>query len=127
MKKQPRKPTCSCRLMDLAPPESLARKLRGVEAGQDITVLAEQDGKLLGCCSLHHGDARWFRHLGEIGLQVAPKQPSHGLGKVPARTCFDRAGIGVTQDRCPRLGVSASPRPRGFLVLMSYDVSGFHD
>lgn len=48
------------------------------------TVLAERDGKLLGYVPLHHGETRWFRHLGEIRLLVAPKsaQPHrspHGL------------------------------------------------
>jgi len=34
-------------------------------------VLAERDGKLAGYGSLHHGETRWFRHLGEIRLLVA--------------------------------------------------------
>src|ERR1017187_1048532 len=87
------------------------RKLRGIEAGQDTTVLAEQDGKLLGYGRLHHGETRWFRHLGEVRLLVAPHQRSHGLGKVLAQEVFSIAReLGAAQDRGPH-GLQPEGRP----------------
>jgi hypothetical protein len=53
---------------DLAAPEGLARMLRGIEAGQDTTVLAGQDGKLPGYGSRHHGETPL------VGLRV-PASP----------------------------------------------------
>ncbi len=138
-------------MMDLAAPEGLARKLRGIEAGQDTTVLAEQDGKLLGYGSLHHGETRWFRHLGEVRLLVAPHQRSHGLGKVLAQEVFSIARELGLRKIVARMASSQKGARRLFenlgfqiealladwaidrhgkmqdLVLMSYDVSGFHD
>jgi len=138
-------------MMDLAAPEGLARKFGGIEAGQDITVLAEQDGKLLGYGSLHHGETRWFRHLGEIRLLVAPNHRSRGLGKVLAQEVFSIArelGLRkiVARMASGQMGARRLFENLGFqiealladwvidrhgktqdLVLMSYDVSGFRD
>ena len=138
-------------LMDLSTPEGMARKLRGIEAGQDTTVLAEQDGKLLGYGSLHHGETRWFRHLGEVRLLVAPSQRSHGLGKVLAQEVFSIARELGLRKIVARMASSQKDARRLFenlgfqiealladwaidrhgktqdLVLMSYDVSGFLD
>ncbi|MGA2588932.1 MAG: GNAT family N-acetyltransferase [Bryobacteraceae bacterium] len=138
-------------LMDLSTPEGMARKLRGIEAGQDTTVLAEHDGKLLGYGSLHHGETRWFRHLGEMRLLVAHNQRSRGLGKVLAQEVFSIArGLGlrkiVARMAASQTGARRLFEDLGFqiealladwamdrhgktqdLVLMSYDMSGFHD
>jgi len=138
-------------MMDLTTPEGIARKLRGIEAGQDTTVLAEQDGKLLGYGSLHHGETRWFRHLGEMRLLVAPNQRARGLGKLLAQEVFSIArGLGLrkivarmasSQTRARRLFEDLGFQIEALLadwaidrhgktqdlVLMSYDVSGFLD
>src|SRR5579862_5805802 len=138
-------------LMDLSTPEGLARKLRGIEAGEDTTVLAEHDGKLLGYGSLHHGETRWFRHLGEIRLLVAPNQRSKGLGKLLAQELFSIARGLELRKIVARMASSQKGARRLFenlgfqiealladwaidrhgktqdLVLMSHDVSGFLD
>lgn len=138
-------------MMDLAAPEGLERKLRGIASGQDTTVLAERDGKLLGYGSMHHGETRWFRHLGEIRLLVAPAQRGHGLGKVLAQEALSIARSLELRKIVARMASSQKGARRLFesmgfqiealladwaidrqgrtqdLVLMSYDVAGFHD
>ncbi|MGC9951814.1 MAG: GNAT family N-acetyltransferase [Bryobacteraceae bacterium] len=138
-------------MMDLNAPEGLARKLRGIQAGQDTTLLAERDGQLLGYGSLHHGETRWFRHLGEIRLLVDPSQRSRGLGKVLAQEVFAIARELGLRKIVARMASSQKGARRLFenlgfqiealladwaidrhgktqdLVLMSFDVSGFHD
>jgi L-amino acid N-acyltransferase YncA len=138
-------------MMDLSTPEGIRRKLRGIEAGQDTTVLAQHDGKLLGYASLHHDETRWHRHLGEIRLLVAMDQRSRGLGKLLAQEVFCIARELGLRKIVARMA-SSQQRARalfdhlGFqiealladwaidrhgktqdLVLMSYDVAGFHD
>ena len=53
-------------LVDVTTPEGLDHWMGDLENGRNVTVLAEEGGKLLGYSSLHHGQTRWTRHLGEI-------------------------------------------------------------
>lgn len=56
-----------------------------IEAGRTITVLARQDGKVLGESTLLYNEANWTRHLGEIRIQISPASRRHGLARVLAR------------------------------------------
>ena len=138
-------------LMDVTTPEGLARKVRGIEANQDTTILAEQDGKLLAYGSLHHGETRWHRHMGEIRLMVSHDRRSRGLGKLLAQELFSIAEelglskivarMASSQQRARRLFEDLGFQVEALLpdwamdrhgktqdlVLMSYDVAGFGD
>ena len=59
--------------------------LDSIRAGRTITVLARQDGNVLGEATLLHGEANWTRHLGEIRIQISPDARRHGLARVLAR------------------------------------------
>jgi RimJ/RimL family protein N-acetyltransferase len=137
-------------LVDATAPEGLAHWMKDLENNRNTTVLAEQDGKLLGYSSLHHGQTRWTRHLGEIRLLVAPDQRSRGLGQLLAHEVFSIAhDLGLQRIMVRVASGQASARRLferlGFhmealladwvidrqdhtedLVLMSYDVAGFH-
>ena len=69
-------------LVDVTTPEGLDHWMRDLQDGRNVTVLAEEGGKLLGYSSLHHGQARWTRHLGEIRLLMAPDQRGRGVGRL---------------------------------------------
>ncbi len=56
-----------------------------IEMGRTITVLARQDGKVLGESTLLHNEANWTRHLGEIRIQISPAARRRGLARVLAR------------------------------------------
>ena len=56
-----------------------------IQAGRTITVLARQDGNVLGESTLLHNEANWTRHLGEIRIQISPDARRRGLARVLAR------------------------------------------
>jgi len=138
-------------LVDVTTPEGLAHWMRDLEQGRNLTVLAEQDGKLLGYGSLHHGQTRWTRHLGEIRLLVAPDQRGRGVGRLLGHEIFSIAHTLDLQRIVVRVASEQKGARRLFerlgfhmealladwvidrqgrtedLVLMSYDVTGFHD
>ena len=138
-------------LVDVTTPEGLEYWMLDLEQGRNLTVLAEQNGRLLGYCSLHHGQTRWTRHLGEIRLLVAPDQRGRGVGRLLGHEVFSvahdldllrivvRVASGQKSARrlFERLGfhmealladwvIGRDGRTED-LVLMSYDVAGFHD
>lgn len=90
-----------------------------MQEGRNTTVLAEEGGKLLGYGSLHHGQTRWTRHLGEIRLLVAPGQRGRGVGRL-----FERLGFHM-EALLADWAIDWQGRTED-LVLMSYDVAGFH-
>ena len=137
-------------LVDVTSPEGLQQWMHDLENARNITVLAEENGKLLGYSSLHHNQTLWTRHLGEIRLMVAPSQRGRGLGQMLGKEAFAIAhdlGLQRTVVRVSsgqkgarrlfeRLGfhmealladwvVDRQGRTQD-LVLMSYDVTGFH-
>jgi len=138
-------------LVDVTTPEGLEHWMRDLEEGRNITVFAEENGELLGYSSLHHGQTRWTRHLGEIRLLVAPGQRSRGVGRLlghevfaiahdldlqrilvrvasgqkSARRLFERLGFHM-EALLADCVIDRQGRTED-LVLMSYDVTGFHD
>jgi L-amino acid N-acyltransferase YncA len=137
-------------LVDVTTPEGLEHWMRDLQDGRNTTVLAEEAGKLLGYCSLHHGQTRWTRHLGEIRLLMAPRQRGRGVGRLLAQELFSIARGLALQRIVVRVASGQSGARRLFehlgfhmealladwvidrqgrtedLVLMSYDVAGFH-
>ncbi len=137
-------------LVDVTTPEGLAHWMADLENNRNTTVLAEQDGKIVGYGSLHHDQTRWTRHLGEIRLLVAPDQRLRGLGEMLAHEVFAighdlglrrivvriASGQGGARHLFERLGFQMEALLADWvidqedhtedLVLMSYDVAGFH-
>ena len=59
--------------------------VESIRAGRTITVLAREDGAVLGESTLLHNEANWTRHLGEIRIQISPDARRRGLARVLAR------------------------------------------
>ena len=59
--------------------------VESIEGGRTITVLAREEGKVLGESTLLHNEANWTRHLGEIRIQISPAARRRGLARVLAR------------------------------------------
>ena len=137
-------------LVDVTTPEGLDHWMGDLQNGRNVTVLAEEGGKLLGYSSLHHGQARWTRHLGEIRLLMAPGQRGRGVGRLLGHEVFSIAHDMGLQRIVVRVALAQSSARHLFerlgfhmealladwvidrqghtqdLVLMSYDVAGFH-
>jgi RimJ/RimL family protein N-acetyltransferase len=138
-------------LVDVTSPEGLEHWMHELEHGRNTTVLAEENGKLLGYSSLHHGQTRWTRHVGEIRLLMAPDQRGRGVGQLLGHEVFSIAHDLDLQRIVVRMASGQKSARRLFerlgfhmealladwvidrqgrtqdLVLMSYDVAGFHD
>jgi len=137
-------------LVDVTSPVGLEHWMHDLENGRNTTVLAEEKGKLVGYSSVHHGQTRWTRHLGEIRLLVAPPWRGRGLGQMLGREAFAIAHELGLQRTVVRVASGQKGARRLFerlgfhmealladwvmdrqgrtqdLVLMSYDVTGFH-
>ena len=137
--------------LDIATPEGVGEWLRNIEADRTITVLAEAGGALAGYASVHHNQALWNRHVGEIRVIVASEYRKRGLGrrltdevfaiardiglrKITAQMTPDQKGARATFER---LGfrpealladyvVDREGKTRD-LLIMSHDVAGFTD
>jgi L-amino acid N-acyltransferase YncA len=136
---------------DVRDPAAMNRWTQGLRDHLAYTVLAESGGQLLGYGSLFLGRMRWTRHLGEIRIMVGSSQRSRGLGKmlaheifavahdlglrriiarltaaqVPARHMFQRLGFHI-EALLADCVIDEDGRTDD-LVIMSYDVSGFHE
>jgi RimJ/RimL family protein N-acetyltransferase len=137
--------------MDITDPRNVDEWVRNIEAGRTVTVLAYDEGKLAGWASLHYNDVLWTRHVGEIrtivgtayrGIRLGARLAEEiftiaqelGLKKITAQMTSDQKGARATFER---IGfrpealladhvVDTSGRTHDMLV-MSYDIDGFHD
>ncbi len=137
--------------MDITDPRNVNEWIKNIEAGRTVTVLAYDDGKLAGYASLHHEEVLWTRHVGEIrtivseayrGIRLGARLAEEmfaiakelGLKKITAQMTSDQKGARATFER---IGF----RPEALLadhvidnegrthdmLIMSYDIDGFHD
>jgi L-amino acid N-acyltransferase YncA len=135
--------------LDITSPEGVDEWVRNIAAGRTITVLAEHEATVAGYASVHHNDAMWNRHIGEIRVNVGSRFRRHGLGrrlvdevfniargaglrKITAQMTPDQAAARVTFER---LGFRPEALLADFVVdrqgkardllIMSHDVAGF--
>ena len=78
--------------MDITREDVVDAWIRNIETEKTVTLLAEEGGRLVGYCSLHHSEILWTRHLGEIRLLVGPDSRGDGIGGELARQVFELAG-----------------------------------
>ncbi|QLC22736.1 GNAT family N-acetyltransferase [Parasphingopyxis sp. CP4] len=61
------------------------------DSGAIETLVAEQDGRIVGCSALITDPLSWSPHLGELRVLVDPSVRKHGLGRVLIEQCFAKA------------------------------------
>ncbi len=135
--------------LDISTPNGIDEWVDNIKDGRTITVLAEQNGAVVGYACIHHNDAMWNRHLGEIRVNVGAEFRKQGLGrklvddvfaiardigllKITAQMTLDQKGARMTFER---LGFSPEALLADFVVdregktrdllIMSHDVMGF--
>jgi len=59
-----------------------------VKAGLTVTVLAEDNGEVVGYASVHNDQVSWQRHLGELRIQVGKAYRGCGLGGLLGKEIF---------------------------------------
>lgn len=137
--------------LDITQPEAVDEWVGNVKAGRTHTVLAEVDGKMAGYASVHHDDAIWTRHMGEIRTLVSSDFRQLGIGRRLVNEVFligkalglRKLTVKMTPDQrgarhtFERLGfqlealladyvVDHEGKPRDMLI-MSLDAAGFSD
>ena len=137
--------------LDITAPEGVEEWLRNIEAGRTITVLAEVEGAIAGYASVHHNEALWNRHVGELRVIVGSEHRRLGLGrrltdevfaiardiglqKMTAQMTPDQKGARATFER---LGFQPEALLADFVVdregkardllIMTHDLAGFTD
>ncbi len=125
--------------------------IANLASGNSTSLVAYDDGVLVGYATVHRNQAPWTRRVGEIRVNVGPDYRGKGLGKNLTSQIFDIArALGLkklmanmTSDQP---GAQAAFRRLGFvpealladyvedrnglsrdLVIMSYDVAGHSD
>ncbi len=125
--------------------------IANLASGNSTSLVAYDDGDLVGYATVHRNPAPWTRRVGEIRVNVGPDYRGKGLGRNLTSQIFDIAramGLkklmaNMTSDQT---GAQAAFRRLGFvaealladyvedrngrsrdLVIMSYDVEGLTD
>lgn len=133
--------------VDLTRPEVIEGIVHDQEFDRRITLLAIEDGHVVGYGSLGRSDLDWTRHIGEIRVIVDPEYRTQGIGALLAQELFHVAqdiGLSKVMARMVReqAGARAMFERLGFqaealladwvmdrdgktrdLVLMSYDIT----
>lgn len=137
--------------IDITDRAAVGRWVRAADEGRSPTLIAEQNGEMIGYASLIHNETNWQRHIGEIRLQVGRRGRSKGLGRALAGEIFTIArDVGlrkiIAQMPSEQRGARATFQRLGFmpealfqdfvidragkthdLVLMSLDLEGLSD
>ncbi len=137
--------------VDLTQPAVVDDWLRNVQAGVSTSLVAYDDGGLVGYATVHRNTAPWTRRVGELRVNVSPSYRGKGLGRVLTSRIFDIArGLGlaklVANMTSDQHGAQAAFRRLGFipeavladyvedrsgrlrdLVIMTHDIEGHSD
>ncbi|MEM7078831.1 MAG: GNAT family N-acetyltransferase [Pseudomonadota bacterium] len=124
--------------------------LSNVANGQTVSLLACQDERVVGYCTVDRNPARWTRRVGEIRVNVVPQMRSRGLGRHMTSKIFDvarRIGLRklIAHMTPDQVGAQAAFARLGFrpealltdyiedrdgdvhdLAIMTYDMDGFN-
>ncbi len=67
--------------MDITQPDVVREWVENILRGRTITVLAEENGEVVGYGNLHLSKLQWTRHIGEIRVLVGAKFRGLGVGE----------------------------------------------
>ena len=67
--------------LDITQPEVVSEWIKNIKNGRTRTILAEEDGGIVGYGSLHYNQTYWTRHIGEIRMMVIGKLRGLGVGR----------------------------------------------
>ncbi len=125
--------------------------IANLASGSSTSLVAYDDGELVGYATVHRNQAPWTRRVGEIRVNIGPDYRGKGLGKNLTSQIFDVArALGLKKVMAnmtsDQPGAQAAFRRLGFvpealladyvedrngtsrdLVIMSYDVDGLTD
>lgn len=136
---------------DITDPREVEQWVDGIENGTSVTVLACDNETLAGYATLHHNEALWTRHVGEIRTNVGADYRGMRLGSLLVEEMFQIArDLGLrkltanmvadqkaARGAFERLGfhpealladhVLDSEGRTHDMLIMSFDMEGFND
>ncbi len=125
--------------------------IKNLASGHSTSIVAYDDGGLVGYATVHRNPASWSRHMGEIRVNIDPKYRGKGLGRVLTSNIFDLASALGLQKLTAHMtadqrGAQYAFRRLGFvpealladyvqdragvsrdMVIMSFDIEGHTD
>lgn len=105
---------------DVLSTDGIKQWTENIKSNRTLTVLAIENGAVVGYGSLHHNQLYWTRHHGELRILVNPDMRGAGLGRALARELFRHAA----DLELRRLVVNiAADQPR---VRHMFEDLGFH-
>lgn len=67
---------------DITTEDGIHEWVCNISLGRTTTIVAEEEGKIVGYGSLHHHQITWTRHHGELRIMVSPELRGSGLGRL---------------------------------------------
>lgn len=74
--------------IDITQEDTVRQWFENIRLGITTTILAEENGEIIGYVSLHRPNILWTRHLAEIRLLVRSNFRGKGIGSALARQIF---------------------------------------
>lgn len=134
---------------DITQPKVLTAWINEIERGGITSLLAFDDGVLVGCSAVVSDPHSWSPHVGELRVLVTPEARDHGVGRVLIQESFivalmcgvEKLTAQMTADQQGAIGVFEGMgfKPEGLLlnhvkdrrgephdiVVLSHDVAEF--
>lgn len=74
-------------LRDIRNPKVVAAWIEQVERGQIRSLVALEDGRIVGCTALARDELSWSPHVADIRMLISPAMRGTGFGRVLAQEC----------------------------------------
>jgi RimJ/RimL family protein N-acetyltransferase len=73
---------------DITQPKVIAAWVRAIDAGTMTTLLAWDDGEVVGCAAIFRDPHSWSPHSGELRVVTTPSVRGKGVGRALIQACF---------------------------------------
>ena len=73
---------------DITQPKVIAAWVRAIDAGTMTTLLAWEDGAVVGCAAIFRDPHSWSPHSGELRVVTTPSVRGKGVGRALIQACF---------------------------------------
>jgi L-amino acid N-acyltransferase YncA len=83
---------------DITEQDEVDAWLKDDAAGRLVTLVAVEDGAIIGYATFERGSVRWTRHVAELRVAVLPSARGIGLGRLLLELAFELVlNVGVTK------------------------------
>lgn len=99
---------------DITHPKVIQAWIDAIPEGRIKSIVARQNGVVVGCTAIALQELSWSRHVGELRVLVSPALRGKGLGRLLIQECFIQAlELGLSK-LCVRMTVDQQAAITGF-------------